>query len=149
MSNKPQMPPLSQDELDSFLALPLLARICTLNKDGSIHIAPLLFKQVDGYILLGTQDISRKARNVSRNPNVTVMIDDPIPPAKGVLIYGEAVLDYEDVSEKRVAIFEKYGRSREQAAATTQALAGKWKAVIIRVRPRRFVSFDYSKGSLI
>src|ERR1700687_6197828 len=114
MPDYPQMPSLTQDEISLFLGKPLIAKIGTLNKDGSIHIAPLVFLYADGDILLGTQEISRKVNNVKRNPNATVLIDDGGPPAKAVIIYGDATLDYQDVIEKRAAIFEKYGRSHEQ-----------------------------------
>ena len=144
-----QMPPFTADELELFLSKPLIAKISTLNRDGSIHMAPLLFKYTDGFILLGTQEISRKAHNVKRNPNATVLIDESGPPAKAVIIYGEATLDYNDVIEKRAAIFEKYGRSHEQALEVAEALAKKWAPVIIRIKPRQIISFDYGKGSLI
>ena len=144
-----QMPPLTADELELFLSKPLIAKISTLNNDGSIHLVPLLFKYADGDILLGTQEISRKAHNVKRNPNATVLIDESGPPAKAVIIYGEATLDYNDVIEKRAAIFEKYGRSHEQALEVAETLAKKWTPVIIRIKPRQIISFDYGKGSLI
>ncbi len=149
MPDYPQMPPLTPEEIRTFLSKPLLAKISTLNKDGSIHIAPLLFGYDDGDILLGTQDITRKVYNIKRNPNVTVLVDEPGPPPKAVIIYGKATLDYDNVIEKRVAIFEKYGRSHEQALTFTQALANKWEPVIIRIKPDRIVSFDYAKGSLV
>jgi hypothetical protein len=149
MPDYPQMPPLSPDEIETFLNRPLLAKISSVNKDGTIHSAPLLFGYENGDVLLGTQTITRKVANVRRNPMVTVLVDDPGPPPKGLIIYGQASLDYDHVIEKRVAVFEKYGRSPEQALAFTQALANKWEPVIIRVRPDRIVSFDYSKGSLV
>jgi hypothetical protein len=148
MSDYPQMPPLTPAEIDTFLSQPLIAKLSTLNKDNTIHIAPLLFGYDNGDILLGTQDISRKVRNVKRNPNVTVLVDEPGPPAKGVIIYGKATLDYDNVIEQRVLIFEKYMPS-DQALGFAQALAGKWQPVIIRVKPDHTVSFDYAKGSLI
>ena len=143
------MPPLTTDELEDFLRKPLLAKISSLNDDGTIHIAPLLFGYEDGDILLGTQNMTRKVYNCRRNRNVTVLVDELGPPPKGVIIYGKASLDYDNVIEKRVAIFEKYGRSHEQALEFTQALANKWEPVIIRITPDRVVSFDYTKGTLV
>jgi hypothetical protein len=107
-----------------------------------------LFKHSEGDLLFGTQDVSRKVRNVKGNPNVTVLIDDSGPPPRGLVIYGSATLDYENVIEKRATIFEKYGRSPEQALAIAQGLAIRFKPVVIRVKPLRMVSFDYGKGSL-
>lgn len=148
MPDYPQMPPLTQDEIEALLSQPLLAKICSLNEDGTIHIAPLLFGYADGEILLGTQEITLKVRNIKQNSNVTVLVDTPDRPAKGVIIYGKARLDYDNVIEKRVSIFSKY-MPVEQAQGFAQALANKWQPVIVRVKPHRFVSYDYAKGSLV
>jgi general stress protein 26 len=103
----PQLPAMSDEELASFLKQAQFARLATLNEDGSIHIAPIFFKHVDGQILMATQEPSRKVRNIKRNNNVSVLIDTTDVPFKGALIYGTAELDYDDVIPKRIAIFEK------------------------------------------
>ena len=87
----PQMPSLTQDEIEIFLSRPLIARLGTINEDGTIHIAPIYFKYEKGEFILGTQKVSRRVRNIKRNPNVTLLIDDTNPPYKAVLIYGKAV----------------------------------------------------------
>jgi hypothetical protein len=121
------------------------ARLGTLNEDGSIHIAPIYFKHVDGQILMATQEPSRKIRNIRRNNTVSVLIDTTEVPFKGMLIYGKAELDYEDVIRKRIAIFEKR-LSHEEAETYAKRLSRKWKCVIVRITPLRIASFDYSKG---
>ena len=148
MSDYPQMPPLTQEEINEFLSQPLLAKICTHNEDGTIHIAPLFFRYEDGDILLGTQAISRKIKNIERNSDVTVLIDNAEPPFKAVVIYGVATLDYDDVIAKRIRLFENY-MPADQATGFAQGLAANWEPVIIRVKPSRMVTFDYAKGSLV
>ena len=141
----PQLPPLSQAELTSFLGQTTFARLGTLNEDGTIHIAPVFFKYDKGCILIATQEPSRKIRNIGRNNHVTVLIDTTDVPFKGALIYGTAELDYEDVITKRVAIFERR-LSSEDALAYARRISRKWPCVIVRVTPVRIVSFDYAKG---
>lgn len=141
----PQLPPLSKDELESFLEEANFARLGTINEDGTIHIAPIFFKYRDGQIIMATQEPSRKARNIKRNKNVTVLIDKTEVPFKGALIYGEAELDYEDVIAKRITIFERR-LSHEEAEAYARRIASKWNCVIIRITPTHIASFDYSKG---
>ena len=70
------------------------------------HVANGAGKYQDGQILMATQDVSRKIRNIKRNNNVTVLIDTTEVPFKGALIYGTAELDYESVElrRKRAAI---------------------------------------------
>jgi len=141
----PQLPALNNEELVAFLDQAQFSRLGTLNEDGTIHLAPIFFKYVGGQILMATQEPSRKVKNIKRNPNVSVLIDKTEVPFIGVLIYGTAELDYENVIEKRIAIFEKR-LSREDAETYARRLSGKWQCVIIRVTPTRITSFDYSKG---
>jgi nitroimidazol reductase NimA-like FMN-containing flavoprotein (pyridoxamine 5'-phosphate oxidase superfamily) len=141
----PQLPSMSSQELVSFLGEAQFARLGTTNEDGTIHITPIFFKYDEGQIILATQDPSKKVRNIKRNNNVTVLIDTTEVPFKGVLVYGTAELDYEDVVSKRVAIFKRR-LSQEQAETYARRLSNKWKCVIIRVTPVRLASFDYSKA---
>src|SRR5262245_4785803 len=101
----PQKPPLTDDQQTTFLQQAPIARLGTLNPDGTIHIVALWFRYDNGDIVFGTQDMSNKVRNIRHNPNVTVLIDSEGPPPKGVLIYGHAELDYEDVIAKRILLF--------------------------------------------
>lgn len=148
LTDYPQMPPLTQEEIEAFLCQPLIARLGTFNEDGTIHLAPVIFKYEQGEFLIGTQLANRRVRNIKRNSAVSLLIDDPRPPFKAVLVYGRAELDYEDVIEKRTAIFEKHN-PKEQAAQMAEGLCTKWASVIIHIKPDRMVSFDYSKASLI
>lgn len=141
----PQLPALSDEELTSFLDQAQFARLATHNKDGSIHIAPIFFRYQAGQILMATQCPSRKVRNIQSNPNVSVLIDRTELPFKGALIYGTAELDYEDVVNKRIGIFERR-LSTEEANTYANRLSAKWPCVIIRITPTSVVSFDYSKG---
>jgi nitroimidazol reductase NimA-like FMN-containing flavoprotein (pyridoxamine 5'-phosphate oxidase superfamily) len=148
MKPYPQMPPFTQDELVAFLTEAPVARLSSLNPDGTIHIAAVYFKYDNGEILIGTQDMTRKAKNIKHTPSVTLLIDNQTPPWKGVLIYGDAELDYDNVIEKRAAIFERYVPA-ENARNLALGLASSYTPVIIRVKPKRMVSYDYSKPGFI
>ena len=141
----PQLPALSETELVTFLEQVQFARLGTVNEDGTIHIAPIFFRYADGQILMATQEPSRKVRNIKRNKNVSVLIDKTEVPFKGVLIYGSAELDYDNVIEKRIKIFERR-LSHEDAKTYATRLSSKWQCVIIRITPDHIASFDYSKG---
>ena len=145
MTVYPQAKPFTNDEIEPFLNQPLIAKLCTHNQDGSIHIAPLWFKYQNGDILLGTQEVSRKVANIKRNSGVTVLIDTHEPTLQAVIVQGQATLDYEDVIPKRVAIFEKYMGAEESVGLANQ-IASAWEPVVIRVKPEQMTSFDYSKG---
>ena len=142
----PQAPPFDNElEVADFLAKPQLARFCSRNPDGTIHAAPIYYLYENGEFLFGSQVLSRKVKNIQHDPQVTVLIDAYEPVLQAVLAYGEAVLDYEDVVEKRVRILERYYETPSQARAFVERLAKAWQTVIIHVRPTRMVTFDYSK----
>ena len=141
----PQAKPFMEDEVVPFLERPLIAKLCTHNEDGSIHVVPIWFKYEDGDILFGTQELTRKVRNIKRNAQVSVLIDTQEPALQGVILTGHADLDYENVIPKRISIFEKY-RGSENAPGLAERLASKWTPVIIRVKADQIISFDYTKG---
>lgn len=139
----PQAHPFTEETLAVFLKRPLIAKLCTHNADGSIHVAPIWFRYEDGEILMGTQDISHKVRNIKENSRVTVLIDTTDPTLKGYIAIGDAELDYEDVIAKRTKIFEKYV---DEPEAKARQLASRWTPVIIRVKPQQVTTYDYSQG---
>ena len=148
MKTYPQKPPFTPEELVVFLNEAPIARLCTLNQDGTIHIAAVYFKYDNGDIIIGTQDMTHKVKNIRNNPQVSILIDNQVPPWKGVLIYGEAELDYEDVIAKRTLIFERY-KTPEEARKLAVDLASSFTPVVIRVKPRHMTSYDYSKQGFI
>ena len=148
MTAYPQKPPLTQDELVAFLNEAPIARLSSLNPDGTIHIASVYFRYDNGDILIGTQDISHKIRNIKNNPNVTVLIDNQEAPFRGVLIYGVATLEYENVVAKRAAIFSRY-MPAEDAQNSASNLANQFQSVVVRIKPQKVTSYDYTKPGLV
>ena len=144
MANYPQAPPMTEEEVAAFLAEAPVARLASHNEDGTIHLAPAWFLYDEGEIVIGTQAVSRKARNVAADPRVTLVVDNEEPPWKGVIIYGTAELDGEDAAAKRVPIFAKYVPP-ERAEEMAYGMADQFEPVIIRVRPERVISYDYGK----
>ena len=141
----PQAPAMARDEIEAFLDEALFARLGTLNQDGTVHMAPVFFRREASQILMATQESSRKIRNIKRDKRVTVLIDTTETPYKGLLVYGTAELDHEDVIAKRIRIFERT-RSRQEGEEYARKLSAAWPCVIIRITPERFASFDYAKG---
>ena len=136
----PQPPRMIDEELVPFLESAPIARLATHNADGTTHIAPVWFKYVDGHILIPTQEKTRKSQNILRNPDVSVLIDTQEPPYTGVLIYGEGVLDYDQIFEKKLEIYRKY--FSEDQLPDPYKLAEKFAPIVLRIIPKRIVTFD-------
>ncbi len=139
-----QEPPLTSQETDAVLQKAPIATLCTHNEDGTIHAAPVWFKYQDGNIMFGTQEDTRRVKNIKQNQDVTVVVDVEQPPFKGVVIYGKARLDYDDVVAKRVSIFEKYMPTKN-AQGLAEGLKKLRTPVIIQVKPSKTVTYDYAK----
>jgi len=143
-----QSPHLTDEEIESFLRKSEVARFCSLNADGTIHAVPVWYSYKNGQILVATPVASRKARNVRRDKNVTLLIDNSgtrgVWP-KGVLIYGKAELDATDLAlGEFTRLCEKYFQ-RERAENYAKGLLSLTRWVKIVVKPQRLASFDYTK----
>lgn len=132
---------LEKAELETILEESRIARICCLNEDGTIHATPVWYKYKNGKIVFLTPDHSRKARNIKRNKNVTILIDE-VKPARGVMIYGTAELDYGNILPTAITICEKY-MEKEKAKDFAEMLAEKVMDLIVSVKPERMVTFHF------
>jgi nitroimidazol reductase NimA-like FMN-containing flavoprotein (pyridoxamine 5'-phosphate oxidase superfamily) len=143
---------MTKEEIESFLKETEIARFCSINKDGSIHAAPVWYKYETGRIIVVTPEASRKVRNVKRNRNVTVLVDIEQPTVKGVVIYGKAEVQYPLTREKymsdAVSVFEKY-MSKDEAERYAAGLFKVTRGVKIVVTPERMVSFDTNKDETL
>ena len=95
-------------------------------------------------ILIATPEASRKAKNVARNENVTVLVDVSGPPTRGVIVYGKAKLEFDYDQSWGIRLFEKYVE-KGQAEKMHFGVIGLSKWVRIRAKPIRVASFDYAK----
>jgi pyridoxamine 5'-phosphate oxidase family protein len=89
------MSSFSEKEL-AYLAKGKLGRLATIGADGVPHVVPLGWSynaELDT-IDIGGRDIThtQKFRNVQRNPNVALVIDDVLPPwrPRSVMVRGRA-----------------------------------------------------------
>jgi hypothetical protein len=149
LSSTGQAPPLTDEEIELMLKENHYARICTHNKDGTIHAVPVAYGYVKGQILIMSFIKSHKNENIKRNNSVTVLIDTLNPITRGVLIYGKAEIDPENVYEQVLKINETSpafsGMTREKLQQVTKAYVDTWKVVILKITPQRIVTFDYAK----
>jgi nitroimidazol reductase NimA-like FMN-containing flavoprotein (pyridoxamine 5'-phosphate oxidase superfamily) len=139
---------MTTQEAESFLREAKIARFCSQNKDGTIHATPVWYKYENGEIVVATPPASRKARNVRRNENVTLLIDvseGGIGWPKGVIVYGKAKVAIGAMQIPEAAsLLERY-RPRNEAEAYARGLFKLTKWVKVTVKPERIASFDYNK----
>jgi len=143
-----QAPPLTSEEIESMLKENHYLRICTHNKDGTIHAMPVAYGYINGQILIMSLI---KSRNIERNNDVTVLVDT-LDPLRGILIYGKAEIDYDNVYEQVLRINETspafIGMPKEQLERITKFYVDTWKSVIVKVTPKHIITFDYNKDEV-
>ena len=149
MSYTGQAPPLASKEIESMLKENWLARICTHNKDGTIHAMPVAYRYMNGQIVIMSITRSRKTRNIERNNDVTVLVDT-VDPLRGILIHGTAEIDYDNVYEQALAINEVLykGVPKEKLERVNKAYLDAFKSIIVKITPKHFTTFDYTKDDV-
>ena len=94
---------------------------------------------------------SRKNKNIERNNDVTVLVDT-LNPLRGILIYGTAEIDHDNVYEQALTINETspafIGIPKEKLQRVTKAYVDTWKSVILKVTPKHITTFDYTKDDV-
>jgi nitroimidazol reductase NimA-like FMN-containing flavoprotein (pyridoxamine 5'-phosphate oxidase superfamily) len=123
------------------------AIICSINEDGTIHGVPVWFKYESGQFLIATPEKSKKARNIAKNNNVTLIIYVESPDIRGVIVYGKGEVDLKAWDPEGISLTEKY-MSREEAEKWWAILNEHAKWVKITVKPDRMASFDYTKDDV-
>ena len=133
---------LSDEETESMLKESRIAVICSKNKNGTIHAIPVWFKYIDDEIVILTPSDSRKARNLERDNQVTVLIEER-GPVRGLMIYGKGEIDRSDPLPTAVNITEKYmSREKAQRFAENAVFEGGLD-LLIRIKLNKMVTFHY------
>jgi hypothetical protein len=148
LSDARQAPPLTSEEIESMLKGNRFARICTHNEDGTIHATPVSYRYINGQILILTNIESRKVKNIERNNDVTVLVDE-VDTLRGIQIHGTAEIDYDNIYEQAPTVLETArpisGVPKEKLERIAKAYVDTFKLVILRITPKHIESFDYGK----
>jgi len=84
---------LSKTEREAFLSGRHVCVLATIGPDGQPILTPIWYLYRNGRILMRTGAQAIKTLNVSRDPRVTVSVQDERPPYKSVTVYGTASIE--------------------------------------------------------
>jgi PPOX class probable F420-dependent enzyme len=82
----------------TLLASKNVAHLATINPDGSAQVTPVWFEYDGTHLVFNTEQKRLKARNLARDPRVTLTITDAANPYQYVEIRGRVVESFEDVA---------------------------------------------------
>ena len=137
---------LSIDEIHGYMdSRPGWIILTTIGQDGMPHSVPIGYFRLGDDVYIGCRDNTQKIRNIERNPNITVMLQSggSMRDIKGVMIQGTATVVREPGEFLRLAREAARWRGMPEAQWPTEARPG---AAYIRVRPRKYISWDYSRS---
>ena len=139
---------MSDEEIDQFLAGTRSMTLATIGPDGQPHLVAMWFAVIDGEICFETKAKSQKAINLSRNPKVSLLVEDgaTYEQLRGVSIEGtaEVIDDPEFLWRIGVNIWERhYAPYSDDVKPFVEAMLNK--RVAVRVKPERIRSWDHEK----
>jgi PPOX class probable F420-dependent enzyme len=131
---------MDAEALQAFLAKPHDAIISTNRVGKGSQLNPVWFLWDGEAFLFSTQKASVKYANIVRDPNISVIVNDPVTHTY-VTAYGRAeIVGLERYPEVESAILEKYipADQHQQFTATNQAIE-RASRVIIVLKPQNVV----------
>ncbi|HZG06507.1 MAG TPA: PPOX class F420-dependent oxidoreductase [Streptomyces sp.] len=126
--------PLS-DQLRQLIDRPVYVTVATLQPDGSPQASPVWVTRDGDDVLISTTVDRRKAKNIERDPRVSVVVVDPETPYNYAEIRGTATLTTEGGPELIDELSLKY--TGKPYAEFNPASAQDAQRVVVRVTPQR------------
>ncbi len=133
---------MTSKEIADFLSNPYLADLATIKPGGAPHLTPVWYLYDGEYIYITSRPGRTKVRNIRRDPRVALCVHDPRPPYKGVTAEGTAEIVEDGAAELTSELAVRY--LGEEGIAYAQGL-NQFKRIVIKIKPDRLVSWDYSK----
>lgn len=142
-----KLPGLTDDEIRAWLAGPNIARLGTINADGSPRVTALWYLAEEvGTIALNTYEENVHVDNIRREPRTALLIDSSDQPYRSIHFNGKAtVLDEAATPDEIARLYERYLGGPEAAAAYGEQLVVGGKRVNVRFRPDRQRTIDFGK----
>lgn len=128
---------------DKFLKSQKILRLATIDQKGIPHIVPVWYLYKDDIFYIGTNMMTKKAKNVIKNPKVSFCIDSGIhSPIFGVMGRGVAklVLNKKNVSSIAKKILLRYFKNLNNKSA--QELLAQTDC-IIKIVPKKITVWKF------
>jgi nitroimidazol reductase NimA-like FMN-containing flavoprotein (pyridoxamine 5'-phosphate oxidase superfamily) len=136
---------LEKDWVKELLSQPVLARLGTANpKNAQPHVTPVWFEW-DGECLYISAFIStRKCKEASINPRISVLIDVDNP-TRAVLLEGmaEVLVEQVEVSRRSESIYTRYVGEKDVKSDPYQSWVVDEENRIIKLRPERVFTWNW------
>jgi len=115
-------------------------KLATVLEDGRPHVAPIWFVWNEGKIIFCTGESSVKGKNMRRNPQVSICVDDESPPYAFVIIQGTAKLNanHKDLLKWNTIFGRRYmGEELAEVYGKRNAVEG---SLLVEITPTKMIS---------
>jgi PPOX class probable F420-dependent enzyme len=135
-------------EWERFLRGRRVAVLGTIGRDGAPVLTPIWYVYRDGRLLMRTGKASVKAKNIERDPRVTVCVQDERPPYASITLHGRATIEPEEAGLAS-DIARRYLGGIAGAAYLKVAAENVQESeeVTLAVTPERVLSQDFSSDT--
>ncbi len=142
-----KMPGLSEDEVRAWLLGPNIARLGTINEDGSPRVTALWYlAEADGTISLNTYEDNVHVRNLRRDPRAALLVDSSEQPYRSVHFNGTVQVSDEAADAEEIGrLYDRYLGGTDAATGYGRQLVAGGKRISIRFTPERRHSIDFGK----
>lgn len=79
----------TSDEIAEVLGLRLTATVGTLNEDGSVHLAYVIFLYEEPHVYFETASLTRKARNAADRHRTSMIVQGPASTGRSLMVSAE------------------------------------------------------------
>jgi len=132
----------TREEIDDVLAQRLSAAVGTINDDGSVHLAFVIFLFEDGKLYLETSSTTRKARNAAARATVSMLVQGTAASGRHLMVAAEGaarVLTGEQAHAANHRLRAKY--IKPEALDAIDRAWGRFDDVTIEISPARWRSW--------
>lgn len=142
-----KMPGLSDEEVRAWLSGPNIARLGTVNDDGSPRVTAMwYFPEADGSVTLNTYEDNVHVRNLRRDSRAALLVDSAEQPYRSVHFGGTVQVADEATEPEEIArLCERYLGGTEAGVAYGRQLLSGGKRVSMRFTPERRRTVDFGK----
>jgi nitroimidazol reductase NimA-like FMN-containing flavoprotein (pyridoxamine 5'-phosphate oxidase superfamily) len=132
----------TREEIDDVLGQRLSAAVGTINDDGSVHLAFVIFLFDQGRLYLETSSTTRKARNAVARPTASMLVQGVAATGRHLMVSAEGparVLSGDEAHAVNHRLRAKY--IKPEALDAVDRAWGKLDDVAIEISPARWRSW--------
>ncbi len=136
---------LTREEAYAFLdSRPGWLVLTTIGREGYPHSVPIGYFRIGDDICIGGRAGTQRVKNIRRNSKVSLLVESgqTMQDIKGLMIQGEA-----DILTETGEVLPLMREAAKQRGTADDQLPTEVRPGVsyVRVRPRRFISWDYSR----